>query len=81
MTPTWPRSRGRRSCSPVAAGESSSGSDAGYPFAQVYAPSDDDVVAYEPMTAPTNALVAGGPDLPMLEPGGRYEATFSIAIT
>ena len=54
---------------------------AGYPFAQVYAPSDDDVVAYEPMTAPTNALVAGGPDLPVLEPGGRYEATFSIAIT
>lgn len=54
---------------------------AGYPFAQVYAPSDDDVVAYEPMTAPTNALVAGGPDLPILEPGGRYEATFSIAIT
>ena len=53
---------------------------AGYPFAQVYAPSDDDVVAYEPMTAPTNALVAGGPDLPILEPGGRYEATFSIAI-
>jgi aldose 1-epimerase len=54
---------------------------AGYPFAQVYAPADDDVVAYEPMTAPTNALVAGGPDLPVLEPGGRYEATFSIAIT
>jgi aldose 1-epimerase len=54
---------------------------AGYPFAQVYAPSDDDVVAYEPMSAPTNALVAGGPDLPVLEPGGQYEATFSIAIT
>ena len=32
------------------------------------------------MTAPTNALVAGGPDLPILEPGGRYEATFSISI-
>ena len=54
---------------------------AGYPFAQVYAPADDDVVAYEPMTAPTNALVAGGPDLPVLGPGGRYEATFSIVIT
>ena len=80
MTPTWLPSRERRSCSPVKAGESSS-AGAGYPFAQVYAPSDDDVVAYEPMTAPTNALVAGGPDLPVLEPGGRYEATFSIAIT
>ncbi len=33
------------------------------------------------MTAPTNALVADGPDLPVLEPGGRYEAAFSIAIT
>ena len=30
------------------------------PFAQVYAPADDDVIALEPMTAPTNALVAGG---------------------
>lgn len=28
---------------------------AGYGFAQVYAPADDDVIAYEPMTAPTNA--------------------------
>jgi aldose 1-epimerase len=53
----------------------------GYRFAQVYAPPDDEVVAYEPMTAPTNALVAGGPDLPLLEPGGRYEATFSLAIS
>ena len=38
----------------------------GYRFAQVYAPGDDDVVAFEPMTAPTNALVAGGPDLPLV---------------
>jgi len=53
----------------------------GYPFAQVYAPADDDVVAYEPMTAPTNALVAGGSDLPILEPGERYEATFTVAIS
>jgi galactose mutarotase-like enzyme len=52
----------------------------GFRFAQVYAPADDDVVAYEPMTAPTNALVAGGPDLTLLEPGGRYEAIFSITV-
>jgi aldose 1-epimerase len=52
----------------------------GYGFAQVYAPADDDVVAFEPMTAPTNALVAGGPDLPLVEPGGRYEALFSITV-
>ena len=51
---------------------------AGYPYAQVYAPDDDDVVAYEPMTAPTNALVSGGPDLPLVEPGESYRAVFSI---
>jgi aldose 1-epimerase len=53
---------------------------AGYPFAQVYAPNDDEVIAYEPMTAPTNALVTAGADLPVLEPGGRYEATFSVTV-
>lgn len=52
----------------------------GYPFAQVYAPGDDDVVAYEPMTAPTNALVTGGPDLPLVAPGDSYAATFSIRV-
>lgn len=52
----------------------------GYGFAQVYAPDDDNVVAFEPMTAPTNALVVGGPDLPLVEPGGRYRAIFSITV-
>jgi hypothetical protein len=33
------------------------------------------------MTAPTNALVAGGSDLPLSKPGGRFEASFSIAVT
>ncbi len=54
--------------------------DSGYPYAQVYAPSDDDVIAFEPMTAPTNALVTGGPALPLVEPGETFEATFTIAI-
>jgi len=53
----------------------------GYPYAQVYAPEDDDVIAYEPMTAPINALVEGGPDLPLLAPGDDYRTTFSIAVT
>jgi aldose 1-epimerase len=53
---------------------------AGYPYAQVYAPDDDEVVAYEPMTAPTNALVSGGPDLPLVEPGEPYRAEFSIKL-
>ncbi len=52
----------------------------GYPYAQVYAPDDDDVIAYEPMTAPANALITGGSELPMLEPGDDYRATFSIAV-
>jgi aldose 1-epimerase len=51
----------------------------GYRFAQVFAPSGSDFVCFEPMTAPTNALVAGT-DLPMVSPGGRYEAAFAIAV-
>jgi aldose 1-epimerase len=53
--------------------------DGGYPYAQVYAPDDDDVIAFEPMTAPTNALVSGR-DLKLLEPGESYEASFSITV-
>lgn len=52
----------------------------GYRFAQVYAPGDTDAVAFEPMTAPTNALIAGGPDLPLLEPGESFAAEFSIEL-
>ena len=54
--------------------------DRGYPFAQVYAPDDDDVIAFEPMTAPTNTLVSGQ-DLKLLQPGESYEASFSIKVT
>lgn len=53
----------------------------GYRFAQVYAPGDTDAVAFEPMTAPTNALLVGGPDLPLLEPGDRFAAEFSIELS
>lgn len=52
----------------------------GYPYAQLYAPADTDAVAIEPMTAPTNALVAGGPDLPLLAPGERRSAHFTLGI-
>jgi galactose mutarotase-like enzyme len=51
----------------------------GYPYSQVYAPDDDDVIAFEPMTAPTNALVSGR-DLTLLEPGESYETLFSIKV-
>ena len=47
----------------------------------MYAPADDDVLAFEPMTAPTNALVTGGPDLQLLAPGDTYRATFSLTVT
>lgn len=53
---------------------------AGYPCAQVFAPKDKDYIAFEPMTAPTNALVDGN-DLPWVDPGASYRATFSIAVS
>ncbi len=53
----------------------------GYPFTQIYAPADTDAVAIEPMTAPTNALVAGGPQLPLVEPGSAFTARFSVRVS
>jgi aldose 1-epimerase len=54
--------------------------DAGYPFAQVYAPADDDVICFEPMTAPTNALCSGD-GLTWVPAGSSHTATFSISVT
>ena len=34
--------------------------DAGYPAAQLFAPDGDDLIAIEPMAAPTDALRRGG---------------------
>jgi galactose mutarotase-like enzyme len=52
----------------------------GFPYSQVFAPPGDALIAFEPMTAPTNALVNGGPQLPLIDPGERYDATFSISV-
>jgi aldose 1-epimerase len=52
-----------------------------YPIAVVYAPDNDDVVCFEPMTAPTNALVDGAPELSFVEPGSRYSAAFSVTVS
>ena len=48
----------------------------GYPFSQVYAPPGSDFVCFEPMTAPANALVRGGPELTAVAPGESYSAAF-----
>ena len=52
----------------------------GYPYAQVYAPKGQDLVALEPMTAPINALVSGK-DLPVVRPGERFTAKFRVAVS
>jgi galactose mutarotase-like enzyme len=51
----------------------------GYRYAQVYAPEGDDLIAFEPMTAPTNALVSGD-GLALVPPGESRSATFSITV-
>ena len=51
----------------------------GYRYAQVFAPRDKDLIALEPMTAPTDALSSGrGTEL--LKPGGRFAAAFRIRV-
>jgi aldose 1-epimerase len=50
----------------------------GYPYAQVFAPPDDDVVCFEPMTAPTDALRGCFRPPPAVSPGGCYRARFTI---
>jgi aldose 1-epimerase len=52
----------------------------GYRFAQIYAPAGDALIAIEPMTAPTNALISAGPDLPIIEAGTSFEAEFTITV-
>jgi len=51
----------------------------GYRYAQIYAPADTDAVAFEPMTAPTNALLSGE-DLPLLTAGASFTASFTLAV-
>jgi aldose 1-epimerase len=52
----------------------------GFGFAQIYAPPGQDLICFEPMTAPTNAL-GDGRDLAVVEPGGEYRAAFTIAVS
>jgi len=52
--------------------------ETGYPAAQVYAPIDQDVICFEPMAAPTDALRRGGYRCAM--PNEPAEARFSIRV-
>lgn len=52
----------------------------GYTYAQVFAPEGQDFICYEPMTAPTNALVSGA-GLRRVEPGAEFSALFSIGVS
>ena len=52
---------------------------AGYPIAQFFAPRGQDVVCFEPMTAPTNALVTGR-RLRWINPGRRCYAAFEVCV-
>jgi len=54
--------------------------DQGYPYAVLFAPADQDLVAIEPMSAPTDPL-AGHFPIRVVEPGQTFAATYSITIT
>jgi aldose 1-epimerase len=51
----------------------------GYDYAQLFGPADQELICFEPMTAPTNAL-ATGDGLRLVEPGRRFVATFVVAV-
>lgn len=52
--------------------------DTGYPAAQIYAPATEDVICFEPMAAPTDALRRGG--YPVARLGTPGVAQFSIRV-
>jgi galactose mutarotase-like enzyme len=53
----------------------------GYSHAQVYAPAGEQLICFEPMTAPTNALATESRDgLRTVEPGDSFEAVFRISV-
>jgi aldose 1-epimerase len=49
----------------------------GYAFAQVFSPQGSELICFEPMTAPANAL-RGEPEL--VAPGAERSATFSVSV-
>jgi aldose 1-epimerase len=53
--------------------------DPAYPFAQLFAPPGSELLAIEPMTAEIDALGRG--TAPVVEPGRRFQAAFTLAVT
>ncbi len=53
--------------------------EGGYHFTQVYAPPDQPFICFEPMTAPTNALISGD-RLGSVAPGEQFKAIFKITV-
>jgi aldose 1-epimerase len=51
----------------------------GYPVAQVYAPPEEQFICFEPMTAPTDALVSGR-RLRSVAPGEDFRAEFRLRV-
>jgi aldose 1-epimerase len=52
--------------------------DAGFPCAQLFAPPEKDLICFEPMTAPGDALRTGA--FSVARPGAPYHAAFTIAV-
>jgi aldose 1-epimerase len=52
---------------------------AGYPYAQIFAPNEQEFVAIEPMTAPTSALTSGR-GLRVVAPRERFEAALRVQV-
>lgn len=52
--------------------------EAGYPYAQIFAPATADVICFEPMTAPADAL-RHSPDT--VAPGETFTARFSVSVS
>ena len=53
--------------------------EGGYHFTQVYAPAEQPFICFEPMTAPTNALISGD-NLSSVAPGEQFKAVFKITV-
>jgi aldose 1-epimerase len=51
----------------------------GYPYTQIFAPSEQELLAIEPMTAPTSALTSGRA-LRVVAPRERFEAAFRVRV-